>query len=96
MHNAVKLLTGLAASVVLARGATQHQGQDLLSELGHAAQTAMAAHDVADGSVRFRGEDGRTDRVARLSGSADAATRAAIIADLERHPGIAGAIWVER
>ncbi len=93
MHNGLKLLTGLAATVVLARGAVLHQGQALISQLGRAAGDAMAAHGVTDGSVSFRSSTGLTGRIAHLSGTADAATRAAISADLARHPGIAAVRW---
>ena len=96
MHAALKLLAGLAATVVLARGASLHQGQLMMAELGRAAATAMQAHGVPDGSISFRQPSGMVARVARLSGTADAATRAAVIADLKRHPGIADAVWSPR
>ena len=96
MHSALKLLTGLAATVVVARGASLLHGQALIAELGGAAAAAMRANGVADGSVDFRQPSGRTARVARLSGTADAAARAAVIAQLKRHPGIADAVWGPR
>lgn len=96
MHPALKLLTGLAATVVVTRGATLHQGQAILAGLGGAAASAMRAHGVVDGSVTFRQPSWRVARVARLSGTADAATRAAVIAQVRRHPGIADAVWVPR
>ncbi|WP_197042079.1 hypothetical protein, partial [Sandarakinorhabdus oryzae] len=65
-------------------------------ELGGAAASAMRAHGVVDGSVTFRQPSWRVARVARLSGTADAATRAAIITQVKRHPGIADAVWVQR
>jgi pyruvoyl-dependent arginine decarboxylase (PvlArgDC) len=96
MHPALKLLTGLAATVVLARGASLHQGQVMMAELGRAAATAMQGHGVVDGSISFRQTSGLVARVARLSGTADPATRAAVIADVKRHPGIADAVWSPR
>jgi hypothetical protein len=96
MNAALKLLAGLAATVVLARGATLLQGQAMMAMLGGAAATAMKAHGVEDGSVTFRQPTSLVARIARLSGSADAATRAAVIARLKRHPGIADAVWVDR
>lgn len=96
MHAALKLLTGLAATVVLARGAALHQGQAMMAQLGRAAGDALAAEGVTDGSVRFRQPGGLVGRIAHLSGTADAPTRAAVIARLQHDPGIAGAIWVER
>ncbi|WP_156256572.1 hypothetical protein, partial [Sandarakinorhabdus oryzae] len=70
MHPALKLLTGLAATVVVTRGATLHQGQAIMAELGGAAASAMRAHGVVDGSVTFRQPSWRVARVARLSGTA--------------------------
>lgn len=96
MNSALKLLAGLAATVVLTRGATLHQGQALMAELGGAAAAAMRAEGVADGSVSFRQPSGLVGRVARLSGSADAATRAAVVSRTRQHPGIADAVWVAR
>jgi hypothetical protein len=96
MHAAVKLLTGLSATVVLTAGASIVNGRGISLKLGTAAGAAMAAHGVRDGSVSFRQPDGRYGRVALLSGTADAATRAAVIARLKRHPGILDARWVAR
>lgn len=96
MHAALKLLTGLAATVVVARGATLHQGQAMLGKLGAAAASAMRERGVVDGSISFRQPSGLVARVVRLSGSADPATRAAVIAAVKRHPGIADAVWVAR
>ena len=96
MHPTLKLLTGLAATVVLARGASLHQGQVMMAELGLSAATAMQAQGVMDGRISFRQPSGLVARVARLSGTADPATRAAVIADLKRHPGIADAVWSPR
>ncbi len=96
MHSAVKLLTGLAATAVLARGATMHHGQTIMAQLGTAAAAALSAHGVADGSVGFRGPDNLVSRIARVSGTADGPTRAAVLADLKRHPGIQDAVWAER
>lgn len=96
MHAALKLLTGLAATVVVARGAAIHSGQAMIAELGDAAAAAMRDHGVIDGSVGFRQPSGLVARVARLSGTADAATRTAVMTQVTRHPGIANAVWDER
>lgn len=96
MHAGLKLLGGVAATLLLARGAGMHRGQAMMAELSGAAAAAMAAHGVVDGSVRWRDDDGHIRRVALLSGSADAATRATVIAEVRRHPGIADARWVKR
>lgn len=96
MHAALKLLTGLAATVVLARGAGMYQGQTIMGRLGWAARSALAAEGVEDGSVAWRAPGGFHGRIARLSGTADARTRAAVIARLKRHPAVVDAIWVDR
>jgi hypothetical protein len=96
MHPALKILAGIAATVVVTRGATLLQGQAIMAELGGTAASAMRAHGVVDGSVTFRQPSHRVTRVARLSGTADAATRAAVIAQVKHHPGIADAVWVQR
>jgi hypothetical protein len=96
MHVALKLLAGVAATLVVARGGAMYQGQPLMAALSGAAADAMEAEAVADGSVSFRAQGGMVGRVAHLSGTADAATRARVLARLRQHPGIADAVWVER
>ena len=96
MHAALKLLGGIAATLLVARGAAMLQGQPLMAALSGAAADAMAAQGVADGSVSFRRPNGMVGRVAHLSGTASASTRASVIAQLRQHPGIADATWVER
>ncbi|WP_164155735.1 hypothetical protein [Sandarakinorhabdus rubra] len=92
----MKLLVGLAATVVLARGAAMTGGGTVIGRLNWAAQQALLKEGVADGSVSFRQPSGLIGREAWLSGSADAATRARVIARLRRHPGMADAHWVNR
>lgn len=96
MHNGLKLLTGLAMTGLVAKGCWTLQNQRLLAGLGRQAQAAMAAAGVPDGSVRWQDEAGWTFRVARLSGTADAATRARVIAAARAQPGIHDAVWVGR
>ena len=96
MHPTLKLLAGIAVTILLTRGATLLQGQAIFSQLGSVTANAMRAHGVVDGSVSFRQPSHLVSRVARLSGTADAATRAAVIADVKRHPGIADAVWDAR
>jgi hypothetical protein len=67
-----------------------------MAALSGAAADAMTVERVTDGSVNFRAANGMLGRVARVSGTADAATRARVLARLRQHPGIAGAVWVER
>ncbi|WP_439546487.1 hypothetical protein [Sandarakinorhabdus sp.] len=96
MHNGLKLLAGVAATLVVARGGVMHRGQNLIAALSGAAADAVEASGVTDGSVSFRAPNGMVGRVARVSGTADAATRARVLNHLRQHPGIAGALWVER
>jgi hypothetical protein len=96
MHNGVKLLTGLAMTILLVRGAAIHRGQAMHGALAQAAADAMQAEGVPDGSVAFRNDLGLISRVVHISGTADAAARARVIAALRRHPGVADARWVAR
>ncbi len=90
---ATKLLTGITATWLLAYAAYFLQRQSLLVNLGSKAATIMAANGVTDGAARWTSDSDRADRIARLSGSADAATRARIRAQLAALPGIHDAIW---
>lgn len=95
MPDWLKLLTGLAATVLVARACTLHQGQALMAALSDQCRTALEAEQVADASVTFQAPSGLITRVARLSGTADAATRARVLAAVRRQPGIADATWEE-
>jgi hypothetical protein len=92
----VKLATGIAASGLLTLAAYAWQAQALFARLGTPVAAAMLKHGVTDGSVGWTTGAGWTFRRARLSGSADAATRAAILADVRAIPGIHDASWQER
>jgi len=96
MHNGVKFCTGLAATVLLARGAMLVEGHTILGRMGGWAQTALADAGVQDGSMRVRQPGGHSARIIWLSGHADPATRAAVIARLKRHPLVADARWEAR
>ncbi len=93
MSPALKLLTGLAATGLVAKAGYVWERQSLLAALGERAAVVLAAHGVRDGAARWTDDAGWTFRIARLSGSADAATRAAISADLGTTPGIGGTVW---
>jgi hypothetical protein len=96
MAPAVKLLAGLVATGLVTKVAYMWERQGLLADLGrHAAQT-MAAHGINDGAARWTDADGWTYRTARLSGSGDTATRAAVAAELAAVPGIGGVVWEPR
>jgi hypothetical protein len=96
MHAALKLLTGLAATVVLAAGAGRFSVGPALTAQAAAIGALMEAHGIEDGSVSFRQPSRRFARIARLSGTADPATRAAVLAEVKRRPAIADALWVPR
>ncbi|MEY3267978.1 MAG: hypothetical protein RL480_738 [Pseudomonadota bacterium] len=96
MRPALKLLAGLAATGLVAKAAYAWERQSLLAALGQRAAVVLAAHGVRDGAARWTDAGGWTWRTARLSGSANAATRAAISAELAAEPGIAGVVWEPR
>ncbi|MEY2883716.1 MAG: hypothetical protein RL490_1440 [Pseudomonadota bacterium] len=91
-----KLLTGVAATALLAKGAWYIGKQPLQTHLARPIVTVMLAAGVTDASVRWDNDAGWTWRIARLSGTADAATRARVIAAVRRQPGIADAEWLAR
>ena len=86
-------MTGIAASGLLANGAYVLERQTLLADLGKGVTPVLLAHGVNDGAARWKDDAGYTRRFARLSGTADAATRDRIIAEVRALPGLAGADW---
>jgi hypothetical protein len=92
----LRLAAGVAATAVLADGWYIWHRQTMLAHLGQPIAGVMAAHAVTDGAVRWTDTRRFTWRIARLSGTADPATRAAILADVRRQPGIADAVWEAR
>lgn len=95
MHNGLKLLTGLAATVVLAKGALITGGYTVVGRLSWAGKQALLAEGVTDGSISLRQPGGPTGRVIYVSGTASQATRAAVLTRLRNHPGIQDAHWVQ-
>ncbi len=91
-----KLVTGLAACHLLATTAFLWQRQTLMAALGGEAAAVLLANGVTDGAARWTDGEGHLSRIARLSGSADPATRARITAQLAARPGIAGVVWQDR
>ncbi len=91
-----KLVTGLAACHLLATAAFLWQRQTLMAVLGAEAAAVLIANGVGDGAARWTDAEGHASRLARLSGTADAATRARIAAQLAARPGIAGVVWQDR
>lgn len=91
-----KLLTGVAATALIANLGYGYETQALLAKLGSKAATVMAANGVTDGAARWTDHRGWPYRVARLSGTADTATRARISTQLGAQPGIHAVTWQDR
>lgn len=92
---ALKLVTGIAGTSLIAAMAWQVARTPLLSDLGVRTAEVMMANGITDGRAQWQSPGGWTRRVARLSGTADAATRERTrlaIADL---PGVSDAVWEE-
>lgn len=89
----LKLATGVAATALVANGAWRWEGQEIMTRLSRSAAFSMARHGITDGSVSFANDIGWLSRTARLSGTADAATRAAVAEDLSQKPGIHAVEW---
>ena len=91
-----KLVAGIAASGILAYLAHGYERAALLAELGGKAASVMNAHGIRDGRAVWTSPSGWTFRIARLSGTADSATRERVRAVLSAEPGIHEVIWTER
>lgn len=91
----LKLATGIAGTSLLATLAWQVARAPLLSDLGVRTAEVMVANGITDGSALWISPNGWTSRVARLSGTADAATRQRIRAAVTNLPGVHDALWVE-
>ena len=92
----IKLCVGIAGTSLLATAAYKLNRAPLLSTLGARTADVMVAHGITDGRANWVTPGGWTFRVARLSGTADAATRArtrAAVADLT---GISDALWEDQ
>ena len=89
----LKLATGVAATALVANGAWRYHYQGLTTQMSRRSAIIMLRHGVTDGSVTLKSDGGWTYRIPRLSGTADAATRAAINAELSSRPGIHAVEW---
>lgn len=96
MHNALKLLAGIAATLVVTRAGGMVQGQVIVAKLSGVVADALIAEGVTDGSLNFHAPDAGIGCVALVSGSADSATRTRVLTRIRQHPGISDAIWIER
>ena len=93
MAPVIKLAVGVAGTSLLATAAYQLSRAPMLSDLGSRAAEVMVAHGITDGRANWVSPDGWTFRVARLSGTADVATRAHTRAAVAAIPGISEALW---
>ncbi len=93
---AIKLLTGLAGVHLLASAAFVVQRQGIMTNLGGEAAAVLLANGITDGAAHWADDEGHVSRVARLSGTADAATRARVAAQLAARQGIAGVVWQDQ
>lgn len=93
MSSLVKLLVGFVATFVVAAVAYSLNRAALLSDLGSRSAEVMAANGIGDGRANWIGENGWTYRRARLSGTADTATRTRTLATVAALEGVHGAVW---
>jgi hypothetical protein len=92
----LKLATGVAATALVATAAWNHDGGRMMTTLKRRSARVMLKHGIEDGTVTLRRDSGWVFRTPRLSGTADAATRAAVSAELARKPGIHAVEWRDR
>ena len=91
----LKLVTGIAGTSLLASLAWQVARAPLLSDLGVRTAEVMVANGITDGSALWISPSGWTSRTARLSGTADAATRDRIRDAVAGLSGVHDARWVD-
>lgn len=91
---ALKLVTGVAGTSLLAAMAWQVARAPLLSDLGVRTAEVMMANGITDGRVQWQTPNGWTWRVARLSGTADTATRERTRVAVAALSGVNDAQWV--
>jgi outer membrane protein OmpA-like peptidoglycan-associated protein len=90
-----KIVVGLVATGVVAAAAHSLTRSSLLSDLGSRSAAVMAENGIADGRTDWVSDSGWTFRTARISGTADAATRARTLAAISALDGIHDAVWVD-
>lgn len=91
----LKLVTGIAGTSLIASLAWQVARAPLLSDLGVRTAEVMVANGITDGSAAWSSPAGWTARIARLSGTADAATRDRTRAAVAALPGVHDALWID-
>ena len=95
MKPTVKIVVGLVATGLVASAAHTLTRAPLLSDLGSRSAHIMAENGVADGRTNWVSDAGWTYRTARISGTADAATRVRTLAAVAALAGVHRAVWVE-
>jgi outer membrane protein OmpA-like peptidoglycan-associated protein len=91
---ALKLITGIAGTSLLAAVAWDFARAPLLSDLGVRTAEVMMANGITDGRIQWLTPGGWTVRVARLSGTADAVTRERTRVAVAALTGVNDAKWV--
>jgi outer membrane protein OmpA-like peptidoglycan-associated protein len=91
---ALKLITGIAGTSLLAAVAWDFARAPLLSHLGVRTAEVMMANGITDGRIQWQTPGGWTVRVARLSGTADAVTGERTRAAVAGLTGVHDALWV--
>lgn len=89
----IKLAVGVAGTALVADAAYRLVRSPLLSDLGSRSAHVMAANGITDGRVNWVTGNGWTWRVARLSGTADAATRVRTRDAVAALAGVNDAVW---
>lgn len=90
-----KVFVGLGATIVVAAAAHSLTRAPLLSDLGSRSARVMAENGIADGRTNWVSDSGWTFRVARISGTADPATRVRTLAAVSALSGVHDAVWVD-
>ena len=92
----IKLAVGVAGTALIANMAYRLVRSPLLSDLGSRSAGVMAASGITDGRVNWVSDNGWTWRVARLSGTADAATRVRTRDAVAALTGVHDAEWEDQ
>lgn len=92
----IKLAVGIAGTALIADAAYRLVRSPLLSDLGSRTAAVMAANGITDGRANWVTDNGWTWRIARLSGTADAATRIRTQQAVAALVGVADAGWEQK
>lgn len=93
MSPLIKLAVGAVGTVLIAQIAYKLVRSPVLSDLGTRSAEVMAANGITDGRANWVTDNGWTWRVARLSGTADVATRARTRDAVAALRGVNDAVW---